>query len=239
MSRGKFDEIMALSTKHDWDIATHAWFRYNRITADIAHRHLFPAYVGAAVFAALSPNSDYIGNLRDTNRLLEAVKLRKGLADFNVSTYESNKIKGWRIAKGEDPLELIVANKTRNFFLNVTNPSNPVPVTCDGHIFNAWGGTRIKLSSGGIHIYHNKYHEVAEAIREIAREHGVLPNVIQGVIWFTYKRIHQIRISSQMEFWQPEYYVIDRSFRIEACLQPTPPTNQTVFASLARAEAAA
>src|SRR4051812_41735215 len=77
MSRGKLDEVMALSTKHDWDIATHAWFRYNRITADIAHRHLFPAYVGAAVFAALSPNSDYIGNLRDTNRLLEAVRLRK------------------------------------------------------------------------------------------------------------------------------------------------------------------
>ncbi len=75
--------------------------------------------IASAVFSALSPNNDYHGNLSDAHALLDAKRKSLTIDDFTVHTYGQNKRKAWRIAHGEEPLDLIVANKTRNFFLNI------------------------------------------------------------------------------------------------------------------------
>src|SRR3546814_13797099 len=41
----------------------------------------------SAGFAALSPNNDYHGNLRDTDRVLSAARAGQSINDFKVSTY--------------------------------------------------------------------------------------------------------------------------------------------------------
>jgi hypothetical protein len=117
------------------------------------------ARMGAAVFAALSPNNDYHGNLRDADRLLEAAKNKIGIDDFKVSTYGNNKRKAWSIANGVEPLDVIVFPKTRSFFLNIFDPLDPHPVTVDGHIYNAWHGRRISLKGAAQKGSHKLYEE--------------------------------------------------------------------------------
>jgi hypothetical protein len=140
-------KVFDFADKEDIKIAECAWTKMNKLTADIAEKHDFHPRIGAAVFAALSPNNDFKGNLRDTDRLLLSARKGLGIDDFKVSTYGNNKRKAWRIAHGgEEPLDLIVFPKTRSFFMNVHNPLDPLPVTVDGHMLNAWNGERIRLN---------------------------------------------------------------------------------------------
>jgi hypothetical protein len=212
MSKDNLQRVLDTASDGDWKVAEAAWFRYQRITGTIAKKYGFGACIGAAVFAALSPNSDYLGNIRDTNRLLAAAGAGKGLDDFKVSSYGQNKLKAWRIARGEDALSLIVANKTRNFFLNIMDPTDPVPVTVDGHIFNAWMNRRMKLTDANMNLRNGDYEKVADDIRYIGADRKILPNVIQGLIWYAWKRMHRIRHSDQLCFWADDAIVAGLGF---------------------------
>jgi len=215
MSRENLERVLDRANQQDWRIARVAWFRYQKIVGGIAAQNGYPMEIGAAVFAALSPNNDYIGNLRDVNRLLAASRAGTGLDSFKVSTYGKNKVKAWKIAHGEKPLDLIRYPKTRNFFLNVSDPTNPYPVTIDGHIFNAWAGVRKKLNSAEIKQYARYYEEVAEDIRWLGAERGLIPNVVQGILWYCWKRIHRIKHSDQIEFWCNDMVVSGLGFERE------------------------
>lgn len=215
MSIENLQRVLDAANDWDWTIAKVAWFRYREIVGGIAAKHGYPVEIGAAVFAALSPNNDYLGNIRDTSRLLEAAAAKRSIDAFKVSTYGSNKRKAWRIVHGEDPLALIVFPKTRNFFLNVVDPVDPVPVTVDGHIFNAWAGKRIALNSAAQKFNAKHYHSVAEDIRQLGAQRQVVPNVIQGAIWYCWKRTHRIRHSDQREFWGPDYMAAGLGFERE------------------------
>lgn len=212
MGKENLERVMDQANRWDIETAEAAWFRYQRIVGQIAWQHGRTMIVGAAVFAALSPNNDYLGNLRDTARLLAAHAQGLTVDDFGVSTYHNNKRKAWRIAQGEQPLDLIVFPKTRSFFLNIVDPSNPEPVTVDGHIFNAWTGERIPLVSAAQKLRHGLYDTVAEDIRQIGAERRMIPNVVQGVIWYAWKRIHRIKHSDQLEFWPMDYVVAGLGF---------------------------
>lgn len=216
MSKENLERVLENANQADWEIASQAWFRYNKIVGGIAERCGFTVRTGAAVFAALSPNNDYLGNLRDTARLLIAADNGMDIDDFKVSTYGANKAKAWQIAMGVEPLDLIVAPKTRNFFLNVANPADPFPVTVDGHIFNAWAGRRIPLNSAQMKGFAKQYDTVADAIRQIGVERRLLPNFVQGLIWYCWKRIHSIKLDGQMEFWGSDYIVAGLGFEIES-----------------------
>lgn len=203
MSVDNLRRVAAQALPHERESALASYFKYQRLVSAIAAKHGFSPRVGAAVFAALSPNNDYHGNLRDCNTLLRAAAEGRALESFGVSTYGPNKRKAWDIAQGADPFELIVAKKTRNFFMNVDDPLNPEPVTVDGHLFNCWRAERVKL----VGLKHNakQYDEVAEGVRRLAAEEGLVPCQMQGVLWITHRRIHRILTSGQREFWDPDY----------------------------------
>jgi hypothetical protein len=212
MGKENLERVFNQASAWDIEVARNAWFRYQRLCGAIAQKHGFPMEIGAAVFAALSPNSDYHGNLRDTDRLLAAARAGQGIDTFSVSAYGNNKHKAWRLVHGEEPLELIVAPKTRNFFLNISDPTDPLPVTVDGHIFNAWANERLPLQSAAQRERSKHYQEVAEAIRQIGAERRLLPNVVQGLIWHCWKRLHHIRSSDQLEFWGSDYLAAGLGF---------------------------
>ena len=67
--------VLNQADESDRKAALVAYAKYNTLVGTIAAKHGFTVRVGAAVFAALSPNNDYHGNLRDTDRLLEAARL--------------------------------------------------------------------------------------------------------------------------------------------------------------------
>lgn len=209
--------VFDFADKVDIKIAEEAWHKMHRLTARIAEKHGYPSSVGAAVFAALSPNNDYHGNLRDTDRLLSAARAGLTLDQFRVSTYGNNKRKAWNIAfHGRDPLDLIVFPKTRNFFMNVNDPLDPHPVTVDGHIYNAWHGRRISLKGMAQKGNSKLYEEVANDIRLLASEKGVLPNVCQGIIWYAWRRMHGILYSPQLTLWDLEVLASNLGFEPEA-----------------------
>lgn len=188
----------------DWDLARSAWRTYRTLTSRIALETGFTPRVGAAIFAALSPNNDYYGNLRDTRRVLAGVRAGLTPDQVKVSTYGQNKLKAWRIAQGEEPLDLIVYPKTRNFFLNVHDPDDPVPITIDGHIFNAWMGERIPLKGAAQRMNGRYYQEASEDVRRLGEEMALIPNQAQGLVWWTWRRIHGIKFDPQLEFWSRE-----------------------------------
>lgn len=197
-------KVFEKADRADIKIAEEAWFKMNRLCSEIASKHGFSKRVGAAVFAALSPNNDYHGNLRDADRLLEAAKAQVGIDGFKVSTYGNNKRKAWRIAHGEDPLDLIVFPKTRSFFLNIYDPHDPWPVTVDGHIYNAWRGERISLKGAAQKGNHRLYEEVANDVRALGAQKGLIPNVVQGIIWYSWRRMHSILTPKQLPLWDRE-----------------------------------
>ena len=193
---------MTQATAHDYTIGLDAFPKYNRIMARLAeYCHTSPK-IAAAVFSALSPNNDYHGNLRDANTLLTAAHRGQTLADFTVSTYGQNKRKAWRIAHGEDPLELIVAKKTRSFFLNIHNPNDPFPVTVDGHMVNVWRCKRESLV--GLRFPHRLYDEIANGVRELAEQNKLVPCQVQSIVWMTWRRLHGIKTTTQTEFWDAD-----------------------------------
>lgn len=197
-------KVFEQATAEDRRLAARSWWTYHELTTRMACKFGFGADVGAAVFAALSPNNDYHGNLRDAHRLLEAAHRGLGLDDFKVSTYGANKRKAWDIAHGTPPLNVIVFPKTRSFFLNIRDPLDPQPVTVDGHIYNAWRGQRVRLNSAAVRFPIKLYEVIAEDVRVLARESGLVPNIVQGVIWFVWRRIHGIKYQPQLELWCPE-----------------------------------
>lgn len=192
----------------DLEQAHRAWRTYNRLMAILAEKHEATPSEAAGVFAALSPNNDYFGNLRDARTMLRARAAGMDMDSFKVSTYGSNKRKAWAILSGKDPLALIVAPKTRSFYLNIVDPEDPEPVTVDGHIFNAWTGKRVPLTSSAQKLNRRLYAKIADEIRRIGRDRGLLPNVVQGAIWFCWRRMHGIKTTGQLEFWNPEAHAV-------------------------------
>jgi hypothetical protein len=190
--------------------AMESYFRYHRLMQAIAAESGVSAPTACAVFSALSPNNDYIGNLKDTRRLLNhSTRINGRIEDFKVTTYHNNKRKAWDIARGvKSPEQAIVALKTWNFFNNVATPERTEFVTIDGHMYWAWmgrnGGVKgdrknnaVKLP--GASVTPRIYQAIASDVRALATALNVLPNQFQAVCWVTWKRIHRKKYSSQME----------------------------------------
>ena len=212
---GHIDNLYALfgrATVRERAESGQAYFRYHRILKEIALATGFPTATAAAVFSALSPNNDYLGNLRDARKMLEAARAGKQIADFSVSTYGHNKRKAWDVVQGMDPLQAIIADKTRNFYLNLAFPDDPEPVTVDGHMFWAWHGRRGRVTGhkvkgdgvptnrlGAAAMNSRLYQEIADAVRQIAQHHGLLGHQVQSIIWHAYRQQHNILGTQQLE----------------------------------------
>lgn len=210
--------IFEQATEHDLSIGLDAFPKYNRIMVKLADHCGTTPRIASAVFSALSPNNDYHGNLRDANTLLRAARAGKTLEDFAVSTYGQNKRKAWRIAHGEDPLDLIVAKKTRSFFQNIYDPSDPVPVTVDGHMVNVWRCKRENLV--GLSFPKSLYDVVADGVRTVAQEQGLVPCQVQSIIWMTWRRLHGIKSPAQMELWDADIIAARLGFHPVAISDP-------------------
>lgn len=212
MSIENLRNVMQRATRHEVKVALESYPKYNLLATEMAAKHSLSARIGAAVFAALSPNNDYLGNLRDAERLLAAASAGDSIDSFKVSTYGHNKRKAWAVANGAEPLDLIVANKTRSFFLNVNDPRDPVPVTVDGHMINIYRNQRVNLV--GLRAPKSIYAEIADAVRCLAAETGYIPCEIQAIVWQKWRNMHQIKSTPQMEMWDSEYLAANLGWQV-------------------------
>lgn len=209
MSRQNLQRVFDAADTMDRNIGMNAWVRYHSLLKRVAQRTGTTQDKATAVFAALSPNNDYLGNLRDAIRVLEAVRDGRTPEQTKVSTYHPNKFKAFALAKGTPPLDVLRTPKVRNFYLNLLDPQDPSPVTVDGHLFNAWSGVRRRLDSAAQRFNAKHYFDVAADLHHIAVHQGLLANQVQGIVWFTWKRLHRILHSDQLELLPADEMIVD------------------------------
>lgn len=166
-----------------------AYFRYNEVLRGLAELYSIPFPKAVAVFAALSPNVDYTGNLRSAASVFKGWNEGVDVNLIRVSTYNHCRDRAFEYLNDRDFLATVSGKKIRSFYLNILNPMDPSPVTIDGHAVNVWRGRQrnLKAVAGDFN-----YDAVADDYRRVAKDIGLLPNQVQSITWFAWKRIHNI-----------------------------------------------
>lgn len=169
-----------------------AYSRYLSTLSRLARRYSHPIESVVGAFAAMSPNNDYMGNLRSVVSLLQGSE--------RTTSYSACRRRAQRCLRGEDFLSFTRGPKTRAFFQNIMDPYDDWPVTVDGHAYCAWVGRRMTMKA--VVYLGFPYEQVADGFRQAAAVTGVLPCQFQAVLWFTWKRIHNIVYRPQMRLFR-------------------------------------
>lgn len=204
MKRGNVKNIMRVMNAADVNDINEgrlSYFRYNEVLTNLADYYGVPFDKTVAVFAALSPNSDYQGNLRSAASVLKGFIEGVDVELIRVTSYNHCRDRAFSYLGGVDFLATVTGKKIRSFYRNILNPMDPDPVTIDGHAVNIWRGRRAgnlrQVASG-----HFNYETVTVDYRTVAARVGLLPNQVQAITWFTWKRIHNIFYpGGQLEFF--------------------------------------
>jgi hypothetical protein len=176
-----------------------AYRRYNAVMADFAECYGVELGRVVAAFVALSPNSDYFGNLRS---LASVLCYRDAPAErVTVSTYNHCKLRALGYVNGDvDFLATVKGPKIRSFFLNIVDPVDPMPVTVDGHIHAAWLAERLTMKEAIIRG-RRQYEAIAADVRELAASAGMIANQVQAAIWYARKRHLGIVYDAQLQLF--------------------------------------
>jgi hypothetical protein len=178
-----------------------AYRRYHSVMRELSDKYEVSLNRVVAAFVSLSPNSDYVGNLRSTVSILQAVAEERGFDTVQVSAYRHCGERAWAYATGAaDFVERTRGPKVLSFYRNILDPEDPRPVTVDGHVTAAWRGQVLTMKQAFVRSM-REYEEIAGEVRRLARYKGLLPNQMQAVLWFTRKRVLGIKYEPQRSLW--------------------------------------
>jgi hypothetical protein len=129
---------------------------------------------GAGIIAALSVQKPW-----DVN-----VKLAEDAANGDVHGHTRVALgKVEAMIDGADPAELLPMQlKTGNFWRCIVDPADPDPVVIDRHAHDVAAGERFGNRDRGLSNT-TRYATLALAYRLAARQLGVIPSVVQAVVW--------------------------------------------------------
>lgn len=174
---------------------------HQRNMCRLALHYGFSRSAVTGAFSALSPNNDFMGNLRSTATLLTVKRAGLPLEAATVSTYKACARRAWRVLEGDDFLAFTKGKKTRAFYQNIMDPRDPEPVCVDGHMISCWAGVRLTMKEA-VRVK-APYEEIADSVRTVALEQGMIPNQLQAILWFTWKRLHRSKyIGSQLDLFR-------------------------------------
>lgn len=181
--------VLAAADAIDLAEGKRAYGNYHALLKRLAEHYHIPFKTVVAVFAATSPNNDYFKNLRSTASLCSGYKAGLALEHITVSTYRACAVRAWRCLRGENFLDFTEGLKTRSFYHNILEPKNPDYVTVDGHMLSIWYGQRMTMQKAT--RFHKYYEAISNSVKDVAQEAGLVPNQVQAICWFTWKRIHK------------------------------------------------
>jgi hypothetical protein len=184
----------------DLDEGLAAYFNYRRTMELLGARYGYTLDQVTAAFSALSPNNDYLGNLRSLVTVMDGHTRGLSAEEFNVSSYRACARRALLYLGGTPFLEHAGGPKTRSFYINIRTPWLPRYVTIDGHMVSVWHGQRYTMKAA-VQTKFN-YERLADDFRLVAHRLGVLPNQVQAVCWFVWKRINNIVFESQLSLLQ-------------------------------------
>lgn len=179
-----------------------AYGRYLHMMTEIAAEYQLPLERIVAAFVALSPNNDYVGNLRSLVSVLHGLRHNWPHDLIGVSTYRKCADRAISYLTGEQDFEKTVRGpKIRAFYFNILNPNDPAHVTIDGHMSALWQG-RVMTMREAI-VKPRVYSQIADDLKALARQLGYIPNQLQAILWFTRKRVLRIRFNAQLNLFVP------------------------------------
>lgn len=183
--------VLKLADDVDIDEGRIAYVRYNQVCRELGEFYGFPFESVVKCFAALSPNSDYISNLRSTATLLCHKRAGVEYERITTASYGACRARAWSYLDNPSLWEEVKGPKILSFYRNITQPLDSHAVTIDGHAVNIWRGRAVNLKT----VAHErwKYEAVAQDYRKVALKIGLLPNQLQAITWFTWKRINEIK----------------------------------------------
>lgn len=139
----------------------------------IACEHHDPR-AGAGIIAALSANKGWGQNVTIARQAF-----RGEFAGHTGPMLD----KARAIAAGTDPTEVLpMGLKTGQFFLCIDDPSHPEAVVIDRHAHDVAAGMKYGNAERGLDNP-NRYASIADAYRHAARLLGLVPAVLQAIVW--------------------------------------------------------
>lgn len=172
-----------------------AYVKYNAVMRQYSDRYGYQLSKVTAAFCALSPNNDYVGNLRSLTSVIEGLRDGTEHGQIIISTYNHCKYRAIKYLTGEDEFDTDKRGlKIRSFYHNIISPGCPKNVTIDGHIAAAFCGDP-NLVMKDVILSRKMYREISAVVNRMAKKAELLPNQLQAIIWFTRKRIYRIKYS--------------------------------------------
>ncbi len=200
------------SDQVDYDSGVRSYPCYNLIMQRLTEKFGCTMAQATAVFVSLSPNNDYLNNVRSAVTLLAGKKAGISVDRLTVSTYGHCKERAWHYLHCHDDefLRLTKGPKIRAFYQNILDPTNPEHVTVDGHMVSCWHGKRLNMRQAVVSGF--SYKVIADDIKTLAQEHGLVPCQMQGVLWFTWKRINRVVYNNNLDLFG-DHWGLDRDPR--------------------------
>jgi hypothetical protein len=178
-----------------------AYARYHHVMQVISHKYGVPLERTVAAFVSLSPNSDYIGNLRSTVSVLHGIANGWGIERVQVSTYRHCLARAWAYANGQARfLERTKGPKVRAFYHNVLDPLDGRHVTIDGHMTAIWRNQELTMRQALVHS-RKEYDAIANCVKRMAFGEYLVPCELQAILWHTRKRLLNIKYTDQLNIW--------------------------------------
>ena len=183
-----------------------AYRRYRQVMAAFGEFYGFPLRDVTSAFVALSPNSDYHGNLRSLASVLDGVRDGVPADQITVSTYNACRDRAVGYVAGKrNFLKTVKGPKIRAFRDNIMRPNTSQEVTVDGHMVAAWHGKAMTMKQASRALKSlSEYRRIADGIREVADENGVAPCQAQAILWLTRKRVFSVLYSPQLSLFLPK-----------------------------------
>ena len=197
------DNLRALYRRADLDDIREgrlAYERYHETMKAFAYHYGAPLPETIAAFCALSPNSDYHGNLRSLASVLAGYYSGGTCDDVVVSTYKHCRDRAWNYIAGHADFDTDNRGpKIRAFYHNILDPTDDRWVTVDGHMVAAHAGRNVTMKEA--HIGRAQYRAIAADIRALAFDLFMVPCELQATLWFARKRIANVKYDPQMELF--------------------------------------
>lgn len=217
------EAAFALADPIDCREALVSYQRYHDLMLMLAEHFDVPLRRVVAAFVALSPNNDYIGNLRSLTTLLHWEEKGQSIETIQCSTYRHCLERAYSYVIGTDDFEKSAKGpKIRNFYFNILDPSSPKYVTIDGHISGIWssfGKVRQPTMKQAIVKSKSEYNVIAHSMKKLAFKHFLLPNQFQATLWFTRKRLLRIKYNPQYDL----FYTKGDAWQILRNIRDLPP----------------
>lgn len=158
-----------------------SWYRRaHKWALSLSSMHGLPVETVAGITAAISPATSWERNVIEVEHLLSGIKIKH-------TTYTPNVKKAQRILLGEHPMDVLGGKKVLNFYKLIANPRDTASVCIDRHAVRIC--TKVDFTSDSEAAAYSKknYESCAEAFREVARNHAVLPWQVQATTWVAYR----------------------------------------------------